>query len=183
MTGCSWPAGCQGKNWQYVFVLHWLAKLGPSSGTGDPAAAPEPALLQEGARLAGEANVPTAPGMSRVCAAATTLAPVWAPAVLATVRAESGTQEPWVTSGTWRSRDRQVPRQVLTVLFSPCSQDDQIHSGNRPPGPHHPPPAGSPSAPSCSCSPPLPGGEDPAEPQQRHTPCQHRGFTVFIDQA
>lgn len=37
-----------------VSVLHWLAKLGPSSGSGGPTAAPEPALLQEGSRLAGK---------------------------------------------------------------------------------------------------------------------------------
>lgn len=58
------------------------------------------ALQQEGSRLAGKANVPTAPGMARFCAAATALAPIWAHAVLAQPRAECGTQEAWVTSGT-----------------------------------------------------------------------------------
>lgn len=76
-----------------------------------------PALLQEGSRVAGDAHVPTAPGMTRVCAAATALAPVWAPAVLAQLRAESGTQETWVTSGTGRSSDRHMPSQVSPAVL------------------------------------------------------------------
>lgn len=90
---------------------------------GDLQQPQSPALLQEGSRLAGEADVPTAPGMTRVCAAAAAPAPIWAPAVLAQLRPESGTQETWVTSGTGRSRDSHMASQVLTVVFPPCSRD------------------------------------------------------------
>lgn len=91
--------------------------LTPPLAVGDPQQPHSPALLQEGARLPREADVPTAPGMTGVCAAAT------APAVLAQLRAESGTQESWVTSGTGRCRHRHTPTQALTVLFPPRSQD------------------------------------------------------------
>lgn len=89
--------------------------LAPHLAVGDLQQPQSPALLQEGSRLAGEADVPTAPCMTRVCAAATAPAPIWAPAVLAQLRPESGTQETWVTSGTGRSRDSHMASQVLTV--------------------------------------------------------------------
>lgn len=111
-------------------VLYELAKPGPSSGSRGLQQPQSPALLQEGSRLAGEGNVPTAfdhsPGSHLgSCCPDTAQSRVWNP------------------RGRGDLRDRHMPREVLPVLFSPCSWDGLTsclhHSRGQSPRPSLPP--------------------------------------------
>lgn len=77
----------------------------------------------------------------------TALAPIWALAVLTQLRAESGTQEAWVTSETDTCPGRCYPCCSPHVhgMASPAASTT---AEDRAPGPLYPPAAVSPSAPS-----------------------------------